>query len=200
MTEAPAAVPPPGWRPIDELARLVGAYCWLEHRVFEVTGTWGARPVGRSGDAALVVWCAAASRRHADLARAWADRLPARAGVDRVALVAAPDPVLASALEAIEAFPDLEGGFGVLVGSVLPRVHRAYGAHLGTAAAVSEAPVMEVLARATRELDGEIHDGHRLLGQPQGGAGAGDERARDLGTTFERSFDSAGVFPAVRPS
>ena len=51
--------------------RLVGAYCWVEHRIFELTGAWASAP----GDAAAErargrarggtrVWCAAVSGRH----------------------------------------------------------------------------------------------------------------------------------------
>ncbi len=31
---------PRAWRGIDELAGLVGAYCWVENRIFEVSGAW----------------------------------------------------------------------------------------------------------------------------------------------------------------
>ena len=84
-----------GWRGIDELAALVGHYGWLEARLFELTGRWatapagdGAAPDGRADE--LRVWCAAASRRHGELAAHWAQRLPVRAGVDAGALVVAP--------------------------------------------------------------------------------------------------------------
>ena len=79
------------WRTIDELAALVGAYCWIEHRIFEVTGAWatGSRPAD-DDVAELRVWAAATSRRHGTLAGRWAERLPVRAGVDAAALVEAP--------------------------------------------------------------------------------------------------------------
>ena len=39
------------WRTIDELAALVGAYCWVEHRIFELTRGLGDRAgTGRTGD------------------------------------------------------------------------------------------------------------------------------------------------------
>ena len=36
---APAGDAAP-WRGIDELARVVGAYCWVEGRVFALSGGW----------------------------------------------------------------------------------------------------------------------------------------------------------------
>jgi len=39
-----------GWRTIDELGALVGAYCWLEHRIFEVTGAWATGPIDEGAE------------------------------------------------------------------------------------------------------------------------------------------------------
>ena len=192
---APAAAEP-SWRGIDELARLVGAFCWAEQRLFEITGAWAARPGTGPGDGPLGVWCAAASRRHGELARAWADRLPVRAGVDRGALVAPPSAGLAAAFEDLAGTPRREEGFAVLVSAVLPRLRHAYGATLGSASPVCEAPVMEVLVRAEREIAGELAE----AGLSVGAGVAGTAGPPDLGEPFKRSFDAAGVFPAVRPS
>ena len=89
MAEA-AGVPERPWRGIDELARLVGAYGWVEHRIFQLTGVWASAP-SEGADAApgpeLRVWCAAVSRHHGEVAGRWAERLPVRAGIDPAALV-----------------------------------------------------------------------------------------------------------------
>ena len=80
-------------RDIDQLAELVGRYCWLEHRLFVLTGTAASAPAvvaGDPGEAECRVWFAAASRRHGALAAGWTGRMPVRAGVDRDALVLAP--------------------------------------------------------------------------------------------------------------
>ncbi|HXY27621.1 MAG TPA: hypothetical protein VEH82_05015 [Acidimicrobiales bacterium] len=202
MAEGPAAAAwAPMWRGIDELARLVGGYCWLEQRIFEITGSWATGPAGLRADAPeQVVWCAAASRRHGARARSWADRLPLRAGVDRAALVGSPSAALAAAVEALGAVRDGREGITALVTAVLPRLRSAYGAHLASGSPVSEAPVLEVLVRADPELRDEIRDGGHLLAELPAASPAVGEVARELGTAFERSFDSAGVFPAVRAS
>ena len=195
---ADAAVAPRSWRGIDELAELVGAYCWVENRVFEVSGTWasGADDDARAVlDPALRVWCAAVSGRHGALTSRWAERLPVRAGVDPGALVTAPPGPLAGVLDTLAASP-APVGVTTLIGAVLPGLLDVYGAHLRTASPAGEAPVLEVLAGARRVLGGEIPSGHLLLeGSPEG-------LTRDgaLDQTVKQAFEATRVFPADSPS
>jgi hypothetical protein len=188
------------WRTIDELAGVVGAYCWVEHRLFEVTGAWASVPEagGASIDAAggeLRVWCSATAQRRGALAGRWAERLPVRAGVDQAALVAAP-PGLAEALDELAATTELAAGVSALVETVLPWIGGVYRSHLAAASPASEASVMEVLVEALRESRAEIRGGRSLLGR----LGAAATPPRHLGTTFERAFADQVVFPAVRPA
>jgi hypothetical protein len=183
------------FRTIGELAALVGHYGWVEHRLFELTGTWATAP--DDGTAAEVrVWSAAASRRHGELATRWAGHLPVRAGVDPTALMVPPAGPLAGVLDAVEAEPDTAARLGVLVSAVLPRVVDAYETHLATASPVSEAPVMERLGEALREGEADIRGGRSLLlGLPGGG-----DRAGALTAEVERAFGPKTVFPAERAS
>ncbi len=193
---------PAGWRGIDELAALVGRYSWLERRLFELTGRWATSPATEGaaphtlGDE-LRVWCAAASRRHGELAGRWAQRLPVRAGVDAGAFVAAPPGPLAGAFEALEAEGDAGGGLAVLVTNVLPWLAGVYLAHSGAASPVSEAPVAEVLMEARRVVEGEIQSG-RTLRQMAGDVAL--VRPRTIVTVFDQAFEETCVFPAVYPS
>jgi hypothetical protein len=187
------------WRGIDELAELVGAYTWVENRIFEICGVWACAPGDADTaalDPALRVWCAGVSRRHGELALRWAERLPRRAQVDRAALVTAPVGPLAGALDALGAGPEARVGVATLVGSVLPGVRGVYGAHLRTASLVSEAPVLEVLAGAHRDLAGEIRRGDALLE----GSAPGLTRDSALGDQFERALRKTAVFPAGHTS
>ena len=194
---APAKLAP--WRSIDDLAALVGAYCWLEHRLFELTGRWATEPADRGGTEAIPaegrVWCAASSRRHGALAGRWAEHLPVRAGVDVTALVMAPEGPLAPALEELGTNWAI-GGFCLLVQSVLPWLDGVYAAHLDQASPVSEAPVVEVLVEARRAAAVEIRGGQSLLQ----GLPAAVQPSRHARTAFERAFAGSGIFPAVRPS
>ncbi len=199
MAEVPDGVATGSWRGIDELAGLVGAYCWIENRVFELSGAWATAPgpIGEPGlDPALRVWCAGVSRRHGELAVRWAERLPFRAGVDRAALVAPPAGPLAGALEALVAVPDTRVAVAALVETVLPRLRGVYGAHLLASTPVSEGPVLEVLVGAHRDLAGEISRGGSLLRD----SAEGWARDRALDAEIERAFEQTSVFPAVPAS
>jgi hypothetical protein len=187
------------WRGIDELAGLVGVYCWVENRIFEVSGAWateGGHDPDGGLEPALRVWCAGVSRRHGLLAARWAERLPERAGVDRAALVTAPAGPLAGALGAMAATPDARVGVETLVQSAFPRLRAIYGLHRRTASPVSEGSVLELLAEAHRDLTAEISTGRSLL---QGGP-EGLTRDAALAPQIERAFAETSVFPAVPAS
>jgi hypothetical protein len=185
------------WRGIDELASLVGAYAWVEHRIFQLTGSWASTPdPGAAPGPALRVWCAAVSRHHGELAGRWAARLPVRAGVDPAALVAAPAGPLGGALDALAAEPDPRAAVAATVRTVLPRLDMVYLAHLASATPVCEAPVMDVLGEAHRLLSGEIEHGRPLVEESAGAL----QRGVGLGDACERAFEETHVFPAVRPS
>jgi hypothetical protein len=188
--------PDTGWRGIDALAALVGHYAWLEWRTFEVTGAWAAQ---REGDAAVRVWCAAAARRHGELATRWAERLPVRAGVDAGALVQPPSGEVADALEQLGALDDVGAGTAVLVLGVLPRLGDLYRSHLVTASPVREGAVAEVLADASRIALGETRSGGIVVRNLGDGIDLASSPG-DLVTVFERVFDNLRVFPAVRAS
>jgi hypothetical protein len=202
------------WRSIDDLAVLVGTYCWLEHRLFELTGRWATEPGDRdraevAGDVAIGdgaigdvavgaecrVWCAASSRRHGALAGRWAERLPVRAGVDAAALVRAPGGPLAPALEKLAA-EEVNRGFGLLVETVLPWVGGVYATHLSRTSPVSEAPVIEVLLEARRAAVGELRGGRSLLRRLP----AGSPPSRHIRQPLERALAESGILPAVPPS
>ena len=118
MAEAEPASPGDRGAASTSWPRLVGAYGWVEHRIFQLTGAWASAP-SEGADAApgpeLRVWCAAVSRHHGELAGRWAERLPVRAGVDPAALVVAPAGPLAGALDALAAEPDRRAAVAALV-------------------------------------------------------------------------------------
>ncbi len=187
------------WRGIDELAVLVGAYSWVEKRIFELSGAWASGPAdGPDGglEPALRVWCASVSRRHGLLAARWAERLPVRAGVDRTALVTAPAGPLAGALGAMAATPDTRVGVGTLVQAVFPRLRAVYGLHRRAASPVSEGSVLEVLTAAQQDLTAEISSGRALLRE----GAMGLTRDAASGAEVERAFAETSVFPAVHTS
>jgi hypothetical protein len=198
VVDEPAGNGAIAWRTIDELAGLVGVYCWVEQRIFEMTGVWATGAEATGEDVAeLRVWSAATSRRHGTLAGRWAEHLPVRAGIEPSALVEAPaEPQgLAEALEELSATKELALGVSALSETVLPWVAGVYGSHLASATPVSEASVMEVLVEARREGSAEIQGGRALLGRlAEGGKPSGHR-----GEALKRAFVPGAVSPAVRP-
>jgi hypothetical protein len=150
------------FRTIEGLAALVGSYCWAEHAVFELVGSWATAPEVASAPE-VRVWCAAVSRRHGDLAARWATHLPVRAGVDPGALVTAPSGGLAVALGGLGGDGSVRVDLVALVEVVLPGLVEAYERHLATASPVSEGPVMELLVEARRAGLGEIESGRTVV-------------------------------------
>jgi hypothetical protein len=192
------------FRPIDELAALVGGYCWVEGRLFEMTGVWAGAEGGRPG---ITVCGHELSSLHGDNATRWRERLPVRAGVDAGALVVAPpgwDAVLGALADQPEPFLQLSG----LVDAVLPRLRSGYRDHLAGAAAVREAPVIAVLRLAGAGLERAIALGNACLARVSQAGLQGDnsdgELARkraEFGQDLQRLFeDGFRIFPAARAS
>jgi hypothetical protein len=200
----------PPWRGIDDLARRVGAYCWAEHRVFELTGRWASG----AGDPEIRVFFSVASARHAAWSAQWRDRLPVRAGVDLAALVAAPGPGAAEAASLLEGQEDPLLQLAGLVTVLLPGLRLAYGAHLAQASPVSEGPVIAVLGQIGWAGDTEVAQGRALLedrvapaagraeaeagaravgsgGADGGGEAQGAEKVADWCRRIERSLEAA---------
>jgi len=147
--ETSLAARPPGpiFRTIGDLAERCGSYCWLENRLFELTGSWASAPA--SGDPELRVFFAEMSVRHAFLAAQWADRLPVRADVDPAALVVPPTDRAVEALDLLQAEPDLRARLRGLVEQLLPSLLGAYAGHRADASPVAEAPVRDLVRRTT---------------------------------------------------
>jgi hypothetical protein len=188
--------PGPPWRGIDDLARRVGAYCWAEHRVFELTGRWASG----AGDPEIRVFFSVVSARHAAWSLQWRDRLPVRAGVDLAALVAAPGPSAAEAASLLEGQDHPLLQLGGLVTVLLPGLLSAYGAHLAQASAVSEGPVIALLGQIGWAGGREAAQGRALLedrltpGSGADGTGAdganGAENVAEWCRQLERSLEA----------
>jgi hypothetical protein len=191
------------FRSIDELAALCGHYCWVECRVFELTGSRASRPETgdpETGDAELRVVLSEMSARHGLFAAQWHDRLPVRAGVDAEALIVPPPGPVGETLDLIASAPRLALVLGGLATQFLPRLRDAYGRHLAQASPVSEAPVRAVLEWAVLSLGHET----RLAGPLLQRLAPGGERARsveDFGGLVQRLLGKAAdTFPGARAS
>ena len=152
----------PGPLPLEASARLVGHYCWIEMRAFEILGAWTASVP----EPAVKGTLATHSRQHGWHAELWHDLLPVigESGVD--AFVAPPGRALAAFVEAVAA-PDapeltiekLVGAYRVLV----PRLVGAYRHHLDLTSPISDGPTIRALRLVLSDERDHRHEGEALL-------------------------------------
>lgn len=131
--------------PLVAQAKLLGAYCWTERRLFEVLGTW----VAKESDPAARLLFDAESRLHAWHSEFWTDRIPNVPGVaDPDELTTSPGPELE---ELMATLGGDRGGGGTLVRLVgmsrvvSPRLVSGYLDHLRRCTDVADAPVIRAL-------------------------------------------------------
>ena len=207
MAEAGASTPSrtgaTPFRSIGELAELCGHYCWVERRLFELSGSRASGPVSgepEPGDPEVRVVLSEMSARHGFLAAQWRDRLPVRADVDADALIAPPAGSAREALDLIESEPRLLLVLGGLAGLFLPRLVDSYARHLAQASPVSEGPVRAVLECAALSAGREMVRA-RPLGQGCAPGRGRAESAGDGSSLLQRLLgERSDIIPAARVS
>jgi hypothetical protein len=200
------------FRSIDALAELCGHYCWVERRLFEVTGSRASGPAtaevaagdvataGTAGEAEVRVVLSQMSARHGFFAAQWRDRLPVRAGVDAQALVTAPPGPAAEVLDLIESEPSPALALRGLVRQFLPLLLDSYDRNLTRASPVSEAPVRALLGWAVQSTGSELQEAGLVL-DCLASAGEGVGSGEDFGAVLQRLLeDGRGTFPGARAS
>jgi hypothetical protein len=183
------------FRTIGELAERCGSYCWLENRLFELTGDWASAPA--NGDPEFRVLFSEMSAQHAFVAARWADRLPVRAGVDPVALVVPPSGRAVKALDLLAAESDLRARLGGLAERLLPSILQTYSGHLAVASPVAEAPVRAVLEWACHGVQQEIRRGRDLVRRTAASTGDEQTMAALAARLHPLTWGSSGIFPAA---
>jgi hypothetical protein len=205
------------FRTIDELAERCGNYCWLERRLFGLSGSRASDPpesespdnespvnplggdpgTGRSEARVLL---SEMSFRHGLLGAQWYERLPVRAALDADALIVPPPGPVPGALDLLETEPQLLLVLMGLAEEFLPRLQETYAEHLAQASPVSEAPVRAVLDCAIHLVRQEIQE-VRLALVRVAPASWGAANATHLGGALKRVLEGGtGVFPAARAS
>jgi hypothetical protein len=199
------------FRSIGELAVRCGHYCWLENRLFGLTGRWASEPPQGSetaADAEIRVLLSEMSSWHGFLAGQWSDRLPVRAGVDPAALIVAPPGGVVEALDLLETAPRFALRLGGLVEPILTGLLAAYDDELVGASPVSERPVRGLLELARDQGRTELATVSALaeraaVNGPEAGAAddPGSVDLSELRTRLQRRLGAGrGIFPAARAS
>ncbi len=170
MTEVdrPGPLDGVGALPIFRAAEVQGAYRWVEHQLFELTGQWSST----AAVPAVRVHFDQQSLAHAWHADLWADRLPMLDGVDREALTRPSGPVLAALVTALAdggRSPDDDPSVATdlrrltaLSRTVLPALVTEYRSHLGRTVAVAEQPTMRVLRLVADDDAAAVEAGEAL--------------------------------------
>lgn len=118
-------------------AAVLGTWCWLERRLFELLGRWATV----EADPTVAVFLADMSARHAWHARVWFDRLPVLADLDPEALVVPAGPGTEALVGGLSAHGDAEATVERLAAvhrCVLPALVVRYREVLAGASPVAE--------------------------------------------------------------
>ncbi len=126
---------------LSQAAELLGAYCFVERRLFELTGAWSVE-VDRPG---VAVQLDSVSQQHAWHAELWAERLPVLAGVEQASLIRPLGASLGPLLDALAACGSAVERLAGLYRCVLPRLVVSYGRHLRRAVPATDAPTIRAL-------------------------------------------------------
>ena len=156
---------------LDESATRCGGHCWIERRLFEVLGAWGAA----AGAPRVVILLDRHSQHAAWRAGQWWERLPVRAGLVRESLVQ-PPPGWGKALGPAGshlAAPDGDAALLAVAHRVLlPRVVARYRAHADEAGPVADGPVLRTLGHVMADGRGDWEEGEVVLQALAAGAEA----------------------------
>lgn len=155
---------------LRDSAQLIGAYRWVEHTLFVLTGSW----VQDADDHELRLHLDLVSGEHAWHAELWEDRLPVLDGFDQEALTKPMGPALEAVCAAMPAVlstiagehPEVPLGLLRLAGLYrffVPRLIVTYDRHLRHAVPATDGPTIRILRMVLRDELESWQAGERLL-------------------------------------
>ena len=152
----------PGSFSVEETARKVGNYKWIEMRLFEVLGGWVATVPELDVKMRLGTHC----YHHAWHAELWHKRLPELREMNPDRLTVPPNDELVTFVGALtepegpgETIEKLVGVYRVLV----PALVAAYTYHLNNTSTITDAPTIRSLKFALQDLFEDWRDGEMML-------------------------------------
>jgi hypothetical protein len=152
----------PGRFNVEETARRVGHYKWVEMRLFEILGGWVATVPELDVKLRLGTHC----YHHAWHAELWHKRLPELREMNPERLTQPANETVVALLDAIaepeapeETIEKLTGVYRVL----LPRKIAAYTYHLNVTSSITDAPTIRSLRFALQDELADWQDGEMLL-------------------------------------
>jgi hypothetical protein len=152
----------PGAFSVEESARRVGAYKWIEMRLFEALGGWVATVPELDVKMRLGTHC----YHHAWHAELWHKRLPELREMNPERLTAPGSDLVAEAMEAIvdpqgpdQTIEKLVGVYRVLI----PHKIAAYTYHLNNTSTITDAPTIRSLKFSLQDEFDDWRDGEMLI-------------------------------------
>lgn len=165
----------PGWQPLlsprpvgpgrftlEESARRLGQYRWVELALFETLGGW----VATVPEDEVRAWLSVRSHRHAWHAELWEQRLPQLRGYDLDTLTAPANREMERFVASLnepkgddQTIEKLVGVYRVL----LPYLVAAYLYHLDQSSPVADGPTMRALELILRDEQEDWRDGELLV-------------------------------------
>ena len=144
---------------LEDSARLAGGHCWVEQRLFEISGGW----VRSTQEVEAKLMLDRQSQHHAWRARQWWDRLPVLDDVNRGGLVVPPTPAVAAVMLALSGLEDTVARLAGLYRVALARVHVSYRSHKALAGPVADASVLRTLDIVGRDVVRDWTEGEAVL-------------------------------------
>ncbi len=152
----------PGRFSVEETARRVGNYKWIEMRIFELMGGW----VGSVPELDLKLRLGTHCYHHAFHAELWHKRLPELREMNPARLSVPPNTQLETFVDAL-ADPQQTGDtLSKLVGMyrvLLPHLIAAYTFHRNNAAMITDAPTIRALDLALADDLEEWREGEMMI-------------------------------------
>ena len=152
----------PGSFTVEETARRVGAYKWVEMRLFEALGGWVATVPELDVKLKLGTHC----YHHAWHSELWHKRLPELREMNPERLTAPANDAVVAWLDATAAPEGPEETIEKLVGVyrvLIPRIIAAYTFHLNNTSTITDAPTIRSLRFALTDEMEDWRDGEMLL-------------------------------------
>lgn len=187
-----------------ESSRRLGAYLWIESRLYEVVGSWARE----APEPEAKVLFDLLSSHHSWRADLWAGHMPRLKEIDLAELVRAPTPALEETLNWLEAPSETAGGVTPRGGSgeteslmiahgrvILPRLAAVYRRHLARTSPASDAPLIRSLNIAASDISDDWAEEERALQGISEASGIDrdvDERAALFQDDLESRLATAG--------
>ncbi|MEZ5229108.1 MAG: hypothetical protein R2710_21300 [Acidimicrobiales bacterium] len=180
----------PGRFSVEETARRVGNYKWVEMRIFELLGGW----VGSVPEPDLKLRLGTHCYHHAFHAELWHKRLPQLREMDPTRLTLPANPAIEAFMDALgdnerasDTLTKLVGMYRVL----LPHLIAAYTFHRNNTASITDAPTIRALDFALADDLEEWRDGEMMIQSLIHGPGDVD-RALERQAELEKMMLAAG--------